>query len=682
MSNVASEVVMRGEGAMGFWTYWVSVDRRSSFCLVLGLILCVPWVQSCAVGTMACAPGATQRCDCPEGEGAQSCVEDGTSWGSCHCPGREDNIEADGDVDVDADVDGDVDADADADTDVDADADTDVDVDADTDVDADADGDSDTPPSPVDCSAVSSHSDWDLCEVTDVSCSVVFRDRAGCAAVCESLGLRCGEVYENEEESCEPNLSLPALSCTDPLGHFSDYCVCVGGDCVPNCEGRDCGDDGCGGSCGECGGDGDVDVDVDADVDVDVDGDTDTDPPTGDFVHPGMLSSQSDLDEIRRDVREGREPRASAYAYWSSRRRDFLSHVATPPDDRIYHYYGSSRRHYCDYRIDPSRESCVCPQCTDEDRLNLQSDGWAAYGAALLGWVDDDDRLYRKSREILRAWIDGMGGVDCDEDRDYGADSVLGTSHSWPIMIWAAEILRAHYHEWEPSDTTAFSDFLRGIVLRYTVEPYEGWRGAECEMANYHDPWRHVDKGNWATWGMACRMSIAVFTEDAELFEQSMEDYRYHVRSYIGCEVVDGGACTAGPSGQAMETCRSDGDLHHTQMGIAPLVAAAEIAMHQGYDLYSYLDTEGPDAGVGLRQGLLFHAPFVDFPERETSSDATWPCETPLDEIPTSPWGMWEIAHRHYRDPEMLDVVRYDEYRPGFRTSRIGFDTLTHGTSR
>lgn len=614
---------------------------------------------------MACAPGATQRCDCPDGEGVQSCNEDGKSWGDCTCPGGEDAIEADGDIDVDADVD----------TDIDADADTDVDADADVDADSDTDADADPPPSHVDCSAVSSRSEWELCEITDVSCSVVFGDRAGCTAVCEALGLRCGEVYENMGEGCEPDLSRPALSCNEPSGHFSDYCVCVGDDCVPSCDGRDCGDDGCGGSCGECGGDGDGDVDGDADVDVD--GDTDTDPPLDDFVHPGMLSSQSDLDEIRRDVRDRHEPRYSAYMSLRARRREFLDHETTPPDDGIYHYYESGRvPHYCDYRSDPSRESCRCPQCTDEDRLNLQSDGEAAYGSALLGWVDDDDRLYAKSREILRAWIDGMEGVDCDEDRGHGGDGVLGTSHSWPIMIWAAEILRAHHDGWTAEDTADFSRFLREIVLPYTVEPYEGWRGAECLMASYHDFWRHVDKGNWATWGTACRMSIAVFTEDEALFAQSMTDYRYHVESYIGCEVVDGGACTQGPSGQAMETCRSDGDLHHTQMGIAPLVAAAEIAMHQGFDLYGHVDTEGPDAGVGLRRGLLFHAPFVNYPER--GSDATWPCETPLRTLSTRPWAMWEIAHRRYGDAEMLDVAR--SYRPGMRTSRIGFDTLTHGT--
>jgi len=250
--------------------------------------------------------------------------------------------------------------------------------------------------------------------------------------------------------------------------------------------------------------------------------------------------------------------------------------------------------------------------------------------------------------------------------------------------------LRAHYDGWRDVDTEVFSVFLRGIVLPNTMETYPDWRdpptawaGAPCDAASAHSRWNYNDKTNWATWGMVNRMSIAVFTDAPILFEQSVHDAQDLIEMYIGCEFHSGDhmPCTEGAAGMILETCAlrggAHGDLHHAQMGTAPLVVAAEIASKHGVDLYRHVDPSGDDAGVGLRAGLLFIAPFVGFPAR--GSDETWPCDAPLDGIRTGPWHFWEIAYRHYGDPEMRDVAL--SYRPSTRASRIGFDTLTHGTA-
>jgi len=81
---------------------------------------------------------------------------------------------------------------------------------------------------PVDCSPIANHADWTLCGSTDTTCSAVFTDSAGCAAVCAEAGLDCAEVWENVADSCAGDMGLPALSCDPASGHQSDYCVCVG----------------------------------------------------------------------------------------------------------------------------------------------------------------------------------------------------------------------------------------------------------------------------------------------------------------------------------------------------------------------------------------------------------------------------------------------------------------------
>jgi pectate lyase len=104
---------------------------------------------------------------------------------------------------------------------------------------------------PVDCGAIAANPSWKLCASTSASCSAVFSDGAGCAAVCASVGLVCSEVHEDLTGACAPDTSKPALSCSAPTGHQSDYCVCRPSACAPSCAGKPCGaDDGCGGSCG------------------------------------------------------------------------------------------------------------------------------------------------------------------------------------------------------------------------------------------------------------------------------------------------------------------------------------------------------------------------------------------------------------------------------------------------
>jgi len=145
-----------------------------------------------------------------------------------------------------------MDSDVDSDGDVDSDADSDVDGDVDADGDSDSDGDP-----PLDCSAISASSDWELCASSSETCEAVFLDSAGCREVCAAVGLVCLESYENVEDVCAADEARPALGCTD-TGHQSDYCICGDGECIPlTCDSSplSCGfiEDGCGDwiDCGE-----------------------------------------------------------------------------------------------------------------------------------------------------------------------------------------------------------------------------------------------------------------------------------------------------------------------------------------------------------------------------------------------------------------------------------------------
>ena len=79
-------------------------------------------------------------------------------------------------------------------------------------------------PEPLDCTALSAGTGYELCSSGTEQCDVVFRDGSGCSAACASLGLDCVQSYEDVTGVCAPQ-DTPPLGCAD-TGHNSDYCVC------------------------------------------------------------------------------------------------------------------------------------------------------------------------------------------------------------------------------------------------------------------------------------------------------------------------------------------------------------------------------------------------------------------------------------------------------------------------
>lgn len=164
----------------------------------------------------------------------------------------------DGDLQTDGDLapDGDMIVDGDGLIDGDEESDGDLIPDGDEDTDDDLATDGDEEPelehTGVDCSPIAEHADWELCASTETTCEAVFDDNAGCTALCAEANLICAGVFENIDDQCAADNERPALSCDPPSNHQSDYCICVDPSCEPDCDGKLCGDDGCGGLCASC----------------------------------------------------------------------------------------------------------------------------------------------------------------------------------------------------------------------------------------------------------------------------------------------------------------------------------------------------------------------------------------------------------------------------------------------
>ncbi len=75
-----------------------------------------------------------------------------------------------------------------------------------------------------------------------------------CVGECQDCGF-CLLETECGNGICEPgeDCALCAGDCPCKPGHWCNEGTCEEGECPVQCDGKECGDDGCGGSCGECG---------------------------------------------------------------------------------------------------------------------------------------------------------------------------------------------------------------------------------------------------------------------------------------------------------------------------------------------------------------------------------------------------------------------------------------------
>jgi hypothetical protein len=120
------------------------------------------------------------------------------------------------------------------------------------------------------------------------------------------------------------------------------------------------------------------------------------------------------------------------------------------------------------------------------------------------------------------------------------------------------------------------------------------------------------------------------------------------------------------PDGLSQETCR---DLGHVQLGLAGMINTAEIAWHQGLDLYS---------GVADRvtTAMEFHAGLLLGGKAPAGL-----CGDVLSGVKVG--ATWEIAYNHFhnrmgRDLPLTRKLILEQARPTGTSTHMAWETLTH----
>ena len=251
------------------------------------------------------------------------------------------------------------------------------------------------------------------------------------------------------------------------------------------------------------------------------------------FTHPGLLHSKEELDFLKEQLAEQREP-------WTAAWNDLLKH-----DESSLDYQPNS---HADVVRGPSNRP-------DIGSSNLTHDASAAYVHALQWVLTDKQEHAQKVIEILRAWSSTLKSVS-------GHDAKLLIGFEMVKLCNAAELVKHSDAKWPEAEQKQFEEMLRKVLYPVIKDFYPS--------AN----------GNWDASMIQSMIAMGIYLDDHEVFNRAVAYYQNgkgngRVTHYIN------------DIGQCQESGR---DHLHVQMGLGYLGVACEMAWKQGVDLYGVAD--------------------------------------------------------------------------------------------
>jgi hypothetical protein len=295
-------------------------------------------------------------------------------------------------------------------------------------------------------------------------------------------------------------------------------------------------------------------------------------PPSGGFVHPGVLDSRAQLDFVKAKVAAGAEPWKSAY-------NQMLAHSLL----------AQSRQPKPRATVECGSYSNPNNGCTDE-----RQDALAAYGNALAWFISGNSTYAQKAIQYMNAWAPVIKA----HTNSNGPLQTGWAGSSWPR---AAEIIRYTYTGWAQADVDRFAAMLRTVYLPVVLPGIQS-------------------NGNWELTMMEAAVGISVFLNDRTSYTTAINRFLGRVPAYV--YMTSDGAYPKAPPGSglttraqivsywqgqgtfvdglAQETCR---DFVHTGYGLANIAHVAETSRIQGNDLW-------PQLAGRMAAALEFHSTY------------------------------------------------------------------------
>lgn len=314
------------------------------------------------------------------------------------------------------------------------------------------------------------------------------------------------------------------------------------------------------------------------------------------FRHPGLLNSAEELALIKQKIQAGQEPWKTAFQKMHSSRWARLSYTPHPVETPTQDIAGAN----------------------DQGAFKEIDDAIAAYTHALSWVLTDDPRHAQKAVEILDAWsavLKSHGGVNW----------YLHPAWVASVMPQAAELLRATYPAWKPAEIARFSAMLNNVFLPvfHRRMAYGNRELAVCNalaaigVFNNDRAAFAEGVGHWVSY-VPCYFYLAAdgprprkadywlrepsdeeyYGLHADLFPRRQNSWLFARHNWpdqhddktmlTRQQEQDFDKLWYYPGRYVEGLCGETGrDLAHAELGLAAAVNVAEIAWHQGIDLYS-----------------------------------------------------------------------------------------------
>jgi hypothetical protein len=344
-------------------------------------------------------------------------------------------------------------------------------------------------------------------------------------------------------------------------------------------------------------------------------------PSDGPFVHPGLLHVQEDLDLIKSKVAAKAQPYLSAYDIFRTNGQSASS-------------YGV--RGGC---AELGRNPNIC-------NSQAETDGNAAYQNAIMWTITGDHAYANKAIQILNTWSANLKKIS-------GADAILAAGIYGFKFVNAAEILRYTNAGWGSADIAGAEDMFKNVFYP-VIQDF-------ATFAN----------GNWSGACLKTMIGIGVFTNDRTMFNRAVDWFSNGTDNGSVIHYV------INETGQVQESGR---DQTHTQLGLGFLAETAEIAWHQGVDLYAAFDNR-------LLKGFEYTASYNlgnDVPFQEYTDTTGKYHQTSISENTRGAFRpIFELVYNHYVNRRSVSCPFTQQVaeriRPegaAFQADHPGFGTL------
>ncbi len=343
--------------------------------------------------------------------------------------------------------------------------------------------------------------------------------------------------------------------------------------------------------------------------------------------HPNIYINASELAAIKQKVKDNQEPWKSAHTKWMELADAALSQKPVSVtygglnDCNLNSTYFCTGAYYAeDNRDFYDSDEVVKPITTAIRDLGM--------GYALTG----DAKYAEKAISLFRVFaLDPTTGM---KPRFTNNQSRISIAPVMTGLIYGFDLM-FNYEGWDAAEKKATQDWIRAL-------------------ANYARP-RGWGNQNFGDWKIAFISAAGVFCEDQSLLDYAFTEFKRLIPIQIGGD---------GKMGQ--EAGRLQGGLHYSLYALLALTQVAEVARHQGIDLYNY-KVSGTNKGLELAYDFM--APYVLNP-------SSWDFSRVKGSLNAGKF--FEISYLIFGKSKYLDVI--NSYgRPLYPSIfGVGVVTLTH----